>query len=332
MLFETIANFSMLMAAYTLPFSLLSGTPILSSSPLKTGVTRHYYKNNFSFRLYVPSRYNGESSVPLLVMLHGCTQDADDFAKGTRMDELAEEKNFIVLYPEMNLLANHKRCWNWFYDYNQHRGIGEPEIIKGMVDLVKMQYAIDERKVYVAGLSAGGSMSVIMGAVYPDVFRGIGVVAGMGYCAADNAPDGLDAMENGNAAVPERAERVYNEMGMYRQTVPIIVIHGLQDKIVNPVNADQLAEQWVHVNKMVVGRNEKDRSKEKSSKGKMNGREYTRTMYFVENNEPIVEKWLIKGLGHRWSGGSNRGSYADPKGPDASELIWDFFEKRKSFH
>ena len=133
------------------------------------------YDDYFTYKVYVPSTYTGLSKVPLIVMLHGCQQDADDFAAGTEMNKLAEEKGFIVLYPQMNYFANSNGCWNWFYEYNQFRGNGEPDIIKDMIDHITTKYAIDSTNIYLAGMSAGGFMANVMAIAYPDIFKAVGI-------------------------------------------------------------------------------------------------------------------------------------------------------------
>lgn len=292
--------------------------------------TRYSYGSGFSFKVYVPSTYTG-SPVPLMVMLHGCTQNADDFAAGTRMNELAEEKNFLVLYPEMNPAANVNRCWNWFYDYNQHRGSGEPAVIKGMVDWVKANYAIDANRVYVAGLSAGGAMSVIMGATYPDVFRAVGVHSGLEYDAADSATAAVMAMQYGGPDPNLQGYKAYLEMGGYKRRVPVIVFHGTNDTTVYPINGHQVLSQWAQTNDYVddgADNQSVDDTADHTVRGSANGRSYTQYVYVDNNGKVLLEKWIVDGLGHAWSGGSTNGSYTDPKGPDASRVMWEFFSRQ----
>lgn len=244
------------------------------------------------------------------------------------MNELAEKQNFIVLYPEMNVLANPGRCWNWFFDYNQRRGIGEPAVIKGMVDLVKLHYSIDPKKVYIAGLSAGGSMSIIMGATYPDVFSGVGVVAGVEYSAAENPAIGLSVMAHGASDPRSGVNKALYEMGKFKRTIPVIIIHGSMDSVVNPVNADHVAIQWAQINRLSEAQAleqyhmiKPDRVK----KGLINGRKYSRHFYHDAAHRPVIEKWIVEGLHHAWPGGNPEGSHTDPLGPNATGIIWKFF-------
>lgn len=319
---------ALLTAMITTPLSIFADVFASRPKPVKTGTQKHYYRSNFSCKIYVPSRYQQAESLPLVVMLHGCTQDMDDFSQGTQMDKLAEEHTFLVLYPEMNMLANPKRCWNWFYDYNQHRGLGEPAIIKGMVDFVKCRYRVAEDQVYVAGLSAGGSMSAILAVTYPDVFSAVGIVAGVGYGAATDVREGLSVMKRGNENIKALAKKAYSEMGQYRRRVPAMIIHGEADRVVNPINADQLAAQWTSVANLLRTRGEEAEGQEPpvdTTAGEMGGRRYTKSVYYDNHGVPIVEKWRIAGLGHAWPGGSADGTHTDARGPEASRLLWHFF-------
>ncbi|ASS77183.1 hypothetical protein CIG75_10165 [Tumebacillus algifaecis] len=290
--------------------------------------TESYYGSNFFYKVYVPSNYVAGTKVPLMVMLHGCLQNPNDFAAGTRMNALAEEKKFIVLYPEMNIFANPNRCWNWFYDYNQHRGLGEPAIIKGMVDQVKAKYSVDNARVYVAGLSAGAGMSVIMGATYPDVFSGVGVSAGVEYNAANTAFGGISAMSYGGIDPRTAGWNAYYEMGSYKRRMPVVVFQGTSDTIVNPINASQVIAQWAKTNDLVDDGLENDSVKNVAgltTAGSVNGRSYTKYVYHDKYGSSLLEYWKVNGMAHAWSGGSTAGTYTDPAGPDASRIMWDFF-------
>ncbi|MCI0430664.1 MAG: PHB depolymerase family esterase, partial [Rhodospirillales bacterium] len=187
-----------------------------------------------TFKLYVPSRYSGEA-LPLIVMLHGCTQSADDFAAGTRMNLLAEEQICLVLYPEQSSTANPSKCWNWFNPIDQKRDQGEPSLIAGITRRTMRDYAVDARRVYVAGLSAGAAAAAIMGTAYPDLYAAIGVHSGLACGAASDLPTAFAAMRQGDAA------RHFSGAGSGdRQIVPTIVFHGDQDSTMHPGNADRV--------------------------------------------------------------------------------------------
>jgi len=262
--------------------------------------TRHY-------KLYIPACYRGQP-LPLVVMLHGCTQDPDDFAAGTRMNELAEEHGCLVAYPAQSQQANQQRCWNWFNALDQQRGQGEPAIIAGIAQQLAAQYAVSPGQVYVAGLSAGGAMAVIAGTLYPDVFAAVGVHSGLPYASAQDLPSALQAMKQGaagKAAATQGAGR------------PIIVFHGDRDHTVHPRNGEQVVAQQVH--RHHGAKTERDRG------NVPDGHHYTRTTHRHPDGTPLGEHWVVHGAGHAWSGGSADGSYTDARGPDASREMLRFF-------
>lgn len=282
--------------AYAGPAEALPGT--FSDGNFSNGAGSRHYK------LYVPSTCTG-AAVPLVVMLHGCTQDPDDFARGTQMNVLAEEMQCLVLYPAQSQQANASRCWNWFSASDQARDQGEPSLIAGMTRAVMAEHNIDPAQVYVAGLSAGGAMATIMGTLYPELYAAVGVHSGLPYGSAHDLPSALAAMK-GNIGRS-------NEKG---RTIPIIVFHGDKDTTVHPANGDELIAQGVrHVAKEIV-----------VEPGRVpDGHAYTRTLHQRPDGSPHAEQWLIHGAGHAWSGGNARGSYTDGKGPDASREMMRFF-------
>ena len=281
------------------------------------------------YKLYVPSDYGG-GETPVVVMLHGCTQSPSDFAKGTKMNEVAEEEGFIVVYPDQTTSAHSNECWNWFDTAHQHRGSGEPALIKGMVDDVKANYNVDDSRVYVAGLSAGAAMADILGAAYPDVFAATAVHSGLEYKAATSESEAWNVMRNGGPDPDKQGEKAYNEMGSNARVVPTIVFHGTDDTTVYPVNGDQVAAQWAQTNDLASDGSDDDdidatadRTVEGQAPG---GRTYTRYVYNDSSGDSVVEKYMVDGMQHAWSGGDSAGSYTDPEGPDASHIIWEFFE------
>lgn len=258
-----------------------------------------------SYKLYVPSGYAGER-LPLVVMLHGCTQSPDDFATGTRMNELAEELRFLVSYPEQAKAANASKCWNWFKAADQQREGGEPSLIADITRQVIGEFSVDSTRVFVAGLSAGGAAAAVMGQTYPDLYAGVCVHSGLACGAAKDMPSAFAAMRSGGrggARQPERPLRT-------------IVFHGTADKTVNPANADHVVEQFGPG--VARGRTRFDGRSEK-------GMAYTRTVQTDAAGSPILEQWVLHGAGHAWSGGSPAGSYTDPTGPDASREMMRFF-------
>jgi poly(hydroxyalkanoate) depolymerase family esterase len=262
--------------------------------------TRHY-------KLYIPAGYHGQP-LPLVVMLHGCTQDPDDFAAGTRMNELAEEQGCLVVYPAQSQQANQQRCWNWFNALDQQRGQGEPAIIAGIAQQVAAQYAVRPGQVYVAGMSAGGAMAVIAGTLYPDVFAAVGVHSGLPYASAKDLPSALQAMKQGAAAK--------NAAGNAASR-PIIVFHGDRDHTVHPRNGEQVIAQQLH--------RHRDAQAQRDGGSVPDGHRYTRTTHRHADGTPLGEHWVVHGAGHAWSGGSADGSYTDTRGPDASREMLRFF-------
>jgi poly(hydroxyalkanoate) depolymerase family esterase len=227
------------------------GSATLATTAEAASFTRYHLGGGWYFKVFVPTGYDGSSAVPLVTMLHGCTQNADDFAAGTRMNAIAENNGFIVVYPEMNKTYNAYDCWNWFYDYNQHRNAGgEADIIDNAVDWVLSNYRISSKR-YTAGMSAGGYMTSIIGAAYPENARVIGIHSGGMYNAADSATEANYTMKYGSAYSPNSAG--YDaalEMNYSNQLrrIPAIVFHGAKDGTVNPKNAWQAKDQWAQTN------------------------------------------------------------------------------------
>lgn len=269
-----------------------------------------------SYKLYIPSGYAGQA-VPLIVMLHGCTQNPDDFATGTRMNQLAEEHTFLVAYPAQAQNANMQKCWNWFQAADQQRGRGEPSLIAGITNQVVDEYNVTEGRVYVAGMSAGGAMAAIMGATYPDLYAAIGVHSGLAPGAAKDLSSAFTAMRQGGPVVAKSDDVTGGKI------VPTIVFHGDRDTTVHPRNGDRLL---AHLDGGREGSSPRVRTRQGQVPG---GYEYTRFTYHDADGRVIVERWSVHGLGHAWSGGSYPGSYTDPRGPDASAEMVRFFEQHK---
>lgn len=267
------------------------------------------------YKLYVPPAYRGQA-LPLVVMLHGCTQNPDDFAAGTGMNQAARERGFFVLYPAQSRKANHSLCWNWFKHNHQQRERGEPAVLAGMTRDVIERYTIDARRVYVAGLSAGGAMAVILGATYPDVYAAAGVHSGLPAGAASDVRTALTAMKGG--AQGRRAGAPDPPAG----ALPSIVFHGDADRTVHPVNGEQVTLACV------------GRTTPAQERGVEHGRAYTRHLYRDASGRVVAEQWLVHGAGHAWSGGSTTGSYADARGPSATREMLRFFfaNPRRAVH
>ncbi|WP_342115433.1 extracellular catalytic domain type 1 short-chain-length polyhydroxyalkanoate depolymerase [Pseudoduganella sp. OTU4001] len=264
------------------------------------------------YKLYVPSTAP-TGPRPLIVMLHGCTQNSDDFAAGTAMNAVAEQHGCLVLYPEQSRGANPTLCWNWFEAVHQERGEGEPDLIAGMTQQIVDEWQADERRVYVAGLSAGGAMAAIMAAAYPDMYAAVGVHSGLPVGKARDLITGLAAMKKA-----PRAGRKTN--GRVRQRVPVIVFHGDCDEVVHAGNGEAVLEQFLCP---PLSGEALRRTKERTVNA--GGRAYTKMVMMDANGRSVAEHWSLHGAGHAWSGGSAAGSYTDPNGPDASAEMVRFF-------
>jgi poly(hydroxyalkanoate) depolymerase family esterase len=271
-----------------------------------------------SYKLYVPSGYTGEA-VPLIVMLHGCTQNPNDFATGTRMNGLAEEHTFLVAYPAQSGNANMQKCWNWFQASDQQRGRGEPSIIAGITKQVMDEYRVAEGRVHVAGMSAGGAMAAILGATYPDLYAAVGVHSGLTPGSAHDLSSAFTAMRQGGPVVA-RPENT----GQERKILPTIIFHGDGDTTVHPRNGKRLL---AHLE--AGSRNGSSPRVNTRRGGVPGGYEYTRFTYKDADGRELVERWSVHGLGHAWSSGSHPGSYTDPKGPDASAKMLRFFRQHQ---
>lgn len=257
-----------------------------------------------NYKLYIPAR-PAQGPRPMVVMLHGCTQNPADFATGTAMNALAEERGCLVLYPEQDKGANQNGCWNWFEAAHQARERGEPGILAGMTRQVTAEHDADPARVYVAGLSAGGAMAAILGAEYPDLYAAVGVHSGLPAGSAKDLMSGLKAMRE-----PGRARKL-------RRAVPAIVFHGDADHVVNAGNGDAVLAQFL---KAQDGRLHKHSEAHDHA-----GRRCTRNTWRDEAGRSVLEHWQLHGAGHAWSGANARGSHTDAAGPSASAEMLRFF-------
>ncbi len=271
-----------------------------------------------AYKLYIPSGYHGQA-LPLVVMLHGCTQSPDDFAAGTRMNLIAEEQTCLVVYPAQPSEANAAKCWNWFRPSDQRRGQGEPSLIVGITRQVMRDYSVDPQRVYIGGLSAGAAAAAVMGATYPDVYAAIGVHSGLAWGAANDLPSAFTAMRQGDLPASYGSGDVSTVLG-HGSTVPTIVFHGDRDNTVHPRNGDH-----------VIAQKRTTKLQKNVHRGRVpGGHAYTRTIHTDARGRAILEHWEIHGAGHAWSGGSPAGSYTDPRGPDAAREMLRFFLEHPS--
>lgn len=281
--------------------------------------------------LFIPNAASSGKPLPLFVMLHGCTQNPTDFATGTKMNTYADQYDFFVVYPEQTSSANMNKCWNWFETAHQSRGSGEPALIVSIAQSLSPKYSIDNSRIFVGGLSAGAAMTVILGATYPDVFRGLTVGAGLEYKAATDMIGAFTAMNSGGPNPTTQGGVAYNAMGKYAQTLLVLVVHGTSDYTVYPVNGKQVISQYARTLDLVLGAGTAhgyitDTPTTTTNGQVPGGRAYTTYTYAsTKTGETFLQYVTVTGMGHAWSGGSSSGTYTDPTGPDASLLMVNYF-------
>ncbi len=266
----------------------------------------------YPYRLYIPATPVSDAAttalLPLIVLLHGCKQDALDFSHGTAMNDLAEAQQAMVLYPEQITSGNAMRCWNWFDPSHQQAGRGEPGMIAALTQKMITHEGADPDRIYVAGLSAGGAMAAVVANLYPHLFAAVGVHSGLAAGAAQSMMQAFSAMQEG-------------AKGHHTTALPTIVFHGTADQTVNPSNG-------VHITQAALAAFKAeglDLVKSKATVHHGDDQSADRTLYSDANGKPFVESWRISAGPHAWSGGSVQGSYTDPDGPDASAAMLAFF-------
>ena len=286
----------------------------VEEAPFETDAAPRFEEHDYrgggrvlTYRLYRPARE--APGMPLVVMLHGCTQSPEDFALGTGMNAIAEELGFLVAYPRQTQAANPQKCWNWFNPADQQRDGGEPALIAGATRAIIAAHAIDPGRVYVAGLSAGGAQAAIMASAYPDIYAAAGIHSGLACGVARDLPSALIAMKQGGKTRRTAASRAF---------VPVITFHGDRDTVVHEVNSREIvaAASAAAGSPLDVHRTE-GRSPA--------GRRYARETSTDREGRVLIERWTIGGSGHAWSGGHPSASYTDPSGPDASREMARFF-------
>ena len=318
---------------------LLTMTLVLLSAKAYAGAWSNGTVKNGSgsleYKLWVPAGYNKDKPAPLVLMLHGCMQKAEDLAGISGMNDLAEKNAFLVAYPEQNASANPLRCWNWFDIKHQSRDAGEPSLIAAVIQDTKSSYSVDGQRVYAVGISAGGAMSVVMATTYPELFAGVGVIAGTEFRAATTVQAGLTAMKQGGPDPNQQGQLVFETIqktpGATKKRMPVIVFQGTKDPYVNPLNTEQLVVQWAKTNDYLDDGKSNDSVSVQSPKAKKGsvpgGYNYTKYSYYDWGKRLLIEKWLIDELGHAWPGSPMTNPFADPKGPNATAEMWRFFSE-----
>lgn len=276
------------------------------------------------YKLYLPRAYRGQP-LPLVVMLHGCLQDADDFAAGTGMNQLAESGPFLVVYPEQPRRANSRRCWNWFRAANQEGDRGEPALIAGLTRRVMADYAVDAARVYVAGMSAGGAMAVILAATHPALYAAVGVHSGVAYKAGHGILSAWLALHAGGPDPRRSAAQAFARAGADARAVPLIVFHGGRDRVARVTNAHQIAAQWAHLAALAAGVEDALLPGPTVERQAADGRAFAHAAFRDRDGVTRIETFVVHGLGHAWSGGDAAGSFTDGGGPSASREMVRFF-------
>jgi poly(hydroxyalkanoate) depolymerase family esterase len=269
------------------------------------------------YKLYVPGGNDAARPAPLVVMLHGCTQDPDDLARGTRMNELAQRERALVVYPEQPATANALRCWRWFEPAQQRRDGEEPAIIAGIVREVMRTHTIDARRVHVAGISAGGAMALIVAAAYPELFASATSHSGVPVGVVASAEEGWAIMRAGVPDSLDLAARLRGVAGATARAVPLLVIHGAADNVVSVRNARQTAQQWSTAFGLAP--------RATPSAAPDAAAPYEVAEWGAPNGPAVVRLAVMPALGHAWSGGSKAGTFTDEHGPSAAEMAMAFF-------
>ena len=288
-----------------------------------------------TFKLFEPAGA-GDTPRPLVVMLHGCTQSPDDFAAGTRMNELAGGQNVFVLYPAQAPRSNAHKCWNWFVPADQRRGDGEPALIAGMTRHVMQTHRIDPGRVFVAGLSAGGAMAAILAREYPDLYAAAGIHSGVAPGIAHDVASAFTVMKSGPGTASAWQTSLPASLSLWPQpvaptpdaaldalpAVPVIVFHGDADSTVSSANGDAVIAAAL----ASAAAGTRDDSEGASATGQ---RKFRRSVWRADGSSAkapsLAEQWVVRGAPHAWSGGAAAGSYTDPAGPDASREMLRFF-------
>ncbi len=252
------------------------------------------------------------------MLLHGCDQQAEEFVDATRFTTVADRHGIVLVAPEQTFHFHPNRCWRWYEARNQERGRGEPAVLAGVVSAMldeQSRWRIDRRRVYVAGLSAGGAMALVLAATYPDLFAGVGVHSAPPYRSA-TGPAGAFAAMTARAAPPDPAPGAL-------PLPPAVVFQGMADRVVSPVNGSRVAAQWLAYYGGFCGGGPLRSSASVSESG------VRTTRWYARRGRAVLQLWLVDGLGHAWSGGRSGGSYSEPSGPRAATLMWRFLRRQR---
>ncbi len=282
-----------------------------------------------SYSVYLPKGLRRTTSVPLLVALHGCHQDPISFAASTRLDNLADRHQFVLVLPQQPVVANVQRCWNWYRSEHQTAAAGEPAVLIGIVNRMIAESAdwrIDASRVYAVGLSAGGAMALTVAASLPSMFAAVAVHSAPPFGSARGPNEALAAMR-GATSIPAPQTRT--------ALPPLIVFQGGRDAVVSSVNGQRVVEQWVAHYGASTGSLDGLRMlpavvKPGSRSGSPTApRGYRVIRWAAPGRQRVLEWWQIDGLGHAWSGGVGALPFSDARGPRATTEMWRFLSRHQ---
>jgi poly(hydroxyalkanoate) depolymerase family esterase len=272
-----------------------------------------------SYDVYVPAGLRRRTAAPLVMLLHGCGQTPAEFAEATRFTDAADRNGFLLVLPHQQTRHHPQRCWRWYEAAHQQRDAGEPGVLAGIVAQVgteETRWRVDSRRVYVAGLSAGGAMALTLAATYPDVFAAAGVHSAPAYRSSTGPAQALAAMAARTAVPPPGPGDA--------AIAPTIIVQGSVDSVVRPLNGDRVADQWLAHESATESDDPVGRSRSESGRT-ADGRRHDVLRWYTARGRKVLEYWVVEGLGHAWSGGRENGSFSDPHGPRATTLMWSFF-------
>ncbi|ARL20112.1 PHB depolymerase family esterase [Burkholderia pseudomallei] len=295
------------------------GEWIRADHPLPPAFGR--FVKHLEYGLYVPSGAK-TLGLPLVVMLHGCKQDMNQFSQGTRMNLLADRYGFAVLYPEQSLSAHAHGCWHWYED-TVHGGRGEAQAVVALVDALVAERGFDASRVYAAGMSAGAGLVSLLALHFPRRFAAVALHSGPAFGDAHSGITAMDVMRRGLHRDPAAVVDALVEPGAH-PGMPAFIVHCDDDRVVVPKNADELAVQFLRLNGLA------DADGEPAGVERFETRAAdVRTLDYRRDGESVVRLCRVHGLAHAWAGGDDSVPFHSAAGPDASELIWSFFASRE---
>jgi len=276
-----------------------------------------------SYRVYKPAQLAADPCI--VVMLHGCRQTSSDIADGTRLNEHADDRGWIIVYPEQNKSANKYGCWNWF-DPANGRGDGECALVAAMHEAVRTRFRIRRKRTFLAGMSAGGALVSQLSLLFSSQWAGAAVHSGLPFGAASDPWGAQRAMREG--AVDLAAARALKKRTADASPMPALIMHGDEDSVVNRRNADLLVRQYLGWNDYFPGTLDWATAPLPPAIDSALSTEYGHAYVLRDYGEgvlPPVRECEVVGMGHAWSGGDSALPYHDELGPDATALMMEFF-------